>query len=216
MKSKGFLFAFVVLVLCCWNSTVSAQGIKSFLDRLDQFEKSLNRLDGEQKKDIQTLKEQISEIRTGGDVSDIENTIDLLSSKVSELEKQIDESNDFIVKKAVQPDVVDDLRESIRELREAIETAHRPASETGESAQPIETEAEAPLTLEVGADAAVMSKYVWRGILLTDDPVLQPSLTVGCLDVSINILGSMDLTDVNDNGKEFNELDFTIDYSFAV
>ncbi len=65
-------------------------------------------------------------------------------------------------------------------------------------------------------DAAVMSTYVWRGIVLTDDPVLQPALTAGYKGMSCNIWGNMDLGDVNDTRNEFNEIDYTLDYSFDV
>ena len=64
----------------------------------------------------------------------------------------------------------------------------------------------------VGVDMAVMSRYVWRGLLLTDDPVLQPSLTVGYAGVSLNVWGNMDLGSVNDNEGDFNEVDFTLSY----
>lgn len=71
-------------------------------------------------------------------------------------------------------------------------------------------------TVDVSADAAFMSTYVWRGILLTDGPVLEPGVTIGSMGASLNIWGNMDLDDVNDNEMEFNELDFTLDYSFDV
>ena len=74
-------------------------------------------------------------------------------------------------------------------------------------------EAERP---SIGADIAVISKYVWRGLVLTDDPVLQPSLTVGYKGLGLNIWANTDLTDVNDTPGEINELDYTLDYSFSV
>ena len=57
------------------------------------------------------------------------------------------------------------------------------------------------------------SKYVWRGLNLTDDPVFQPSVTFAWKGLSLNVWGSMDLTSVNGNNDEFNELDYTLDYS---
>ena len=68
----------------------------------------------------------------------------------------------------------------------------------------------------VSADVAVISKYVWRGLILTDDPVLQPSLTVGYKGLGLNIWANTDLTDVNGTPGEINELDYTLDYSFSV
>lgn len=57
------------------------------------------------------------------------------------------------------------------------------------------------------------SKYIWRGINLTDDPVLQPSLTLGWKGFSVNLWGNLELTDVNDENDRFTEYDYTIDYS---
>lgn len=68
----------------------------------------------------------------------------------------------------------------------------------------------------VSADITAASKYVWRGLLLTDDPVLQPSLTVDYKALSLNVWGNTDLTDVNGTPGETNELDYTLDYSFSV
>jgi len=72
-------------------------------------------------------------------------------------------------------------------------------------------EEEKPWSIELGAD--YNSKYVWRGILLTDDPVLQPSITFAFKGFSLDIWANMDLTDVNGNNDEINEVDYTLDYS---
>jgi len=65
----------------------------------------------------------------------------------------------------------------------------------------------------VELDLTYNSKYVWRGLNLTDDPVFQPSVTFAWKGLSLNVWGSMDLTNVNGNNNEFNELDYTLDYS---
>jgi len=70
--------------------------------------------------------------------------------------------------------------------------------------------------LSVSADLTVASKYVWRGLLLTDDPVLQPSVTLSHGKLSLNLWGNTDLTDVNGTPGEVNEFDYTLDYSFSV
>ncbi len=72
-------------------------------------------------------------------------------------------------------------------------------------------EEEKPWSVELGAD--YNSKYVWRGILVTDDPVLQPSITFAFKGFSFNIWANMDLTSVNGNNDEINEVDYTLDYS---
>jgi len=68
----------------------------------------------------------------------------------------------------------------------------------------------------ISADITVASKYVWRGLILTDDPVLQPSLTVDYKALNLNVWGNTDLTDVNGTSGETNELDYTLSYSFSV
>lgn len=79
-------------------------------------------------------------------------------------------------------------------------------------------------------DAAVVSKYIWRGQRLTNDWSLQPSVTLGIGEFSFNVWGSLDLTAVNEGdalflpenpltpGKsglkgKFSEVDYT--FSFA-
>jgi hypothetical protein len=63
------------------------------------------------------------------------------------------------------------------------------------------------------ADVTFANKYVWRGIRLTDGPVMQPSVTVGWYGFSFNIWGNMDLDDANANNGQFNEIDYTLDYT---
>lgn len=67
----------------------------------------------------------------------------------------------------------------------------------------------------VSADISVASKYVWRGLILTNDPVLQPSLTVAYKGLDMNIWANTDLTDVNGTPGEVNEFDYTLSYSFS-
>jgi hypothetical protein len=71
------------------------------------------------------------------------------------------------------------------------------------------------------ADAALVSKYIWRGQRLTNDWSLQPA-------VALNAWGNMDLTAVNDfnpgdprsgsgdglKGK-FTEIDYTVSYDYS-
>lgn len=68
----------------------------------------------------------------------------------------------------------------------------------------------------VSFDVTPASKYVWRGLVLTDDPVLQPSFTISYKGLGLNMWANTDLTDVNGTPGEINELDYTIDYSFSV
>lgn len=67
--------------------------------------------------------------------------------------------------------------------------------------------------VDVSIDTAVNSKYIWRGIVLNDHPVFQPSFTVENQGFAFNVWGNMDLTDDYDHEFEFNEIDYTMSYS---
>ncbi len=69
---------------------------------------------------------------------------------------------------------------------------------------------------DVSIDTVVLNKYVWRGLLLTDDPVFHTGITATYEVLSFNLWSNMDIGDVNANKNEVNEIDFTFDYSFNV
>jgi hypothetical protein len=55
-------------------------------------------------------------------------------------------------------------------------------------------------------------------MLLTNNPVIQPSLTLSAYGFSVNVWGSVDVTDVNEDdgeGYSLQEVDYTASYSFA-
>jgi len=66
--------------------------------------------------------------------------------------------------------------------------------------------------INVSADAAVYSKYIWRGFKLDDDPVLQSGATVSGYGLSFNIWGSMDID--NEDTLNSDEFDYTLDYTY--
>lgn len=70
--------------------------------------------------------------------------------------------------------------------------------------------------LDLKADLPVYSKYVWRGMNLTNDPVLQPSLGVNLLGFEFSAWGNMDLTDINGAKTEFSEWDYTLGYTLGL
>ncbi len=74
-------------------------------------------------------------------------------------------------------------------------------------------EEEAEKVLCVGADAGFFSRYVSRGVTLSSDPVFQPGAWASYRGVNLSVWGNMDLTDINGNVGEFNELDFALGYS---
>jgi uncharacterized protein (TIGR02001 family) len=71
--------------------------------------------------------------------------------------------------------------------------------------------------VSVSADVGLYSAYVWRGQVLNDGPVAQPSLTVGKGGFSFNLWGNynIDGKDGNDN-TDFNEADYTFDYAIPL
>jgi hypothetical protein len=65
----------------------------------------------------------------------------------------------------------------------------------------------------IAAELTFASRYLWRGQLLTDDPVLQPAVDVGYGDFNLNVWANLDLTSFNGDEGEFNEVDLTLDWS---
>ncbi len=68
----------------------------------------------------------------------------------------------------------------------------------------------------VSADLSFMSRYVWRGMPLNDDPVFQPSVNFGMGNFGLNVWGNMDFTDFNGTESEFNEIDYSFDYTIEL
>lgn len=58
--------------------------------------------------------------------------------------------------------------------------------------------------------------YVWRGQLLTDDPVFQPGLSISAYGFTGSIWGNLEMTDVNGYAGDFTEIDYALDYSGTV
>ena len=79
-----------------------------------------------------------------------------------------------------------------------------------------ETNADARRDSSVTFKVPLLSKYVWRGLLITDGPVIQPSVNVSHRGFVVDIWGNMDLDDVNGNEREFNEIDITLAYGGEV
>ena len=71
----------------------------------------------------------------------------------------------------------------------------------------------AEIETSVSVDVPVLSAYVWRGMVLNDEAVLQPGLTGGIGGFSVNAWSSMDLTDNQGTTGDFDEMDWTVSYS---
>jgi hypothetical protein len=75
-------------------------------------------------------------------------------------------------------------------------------------------EESAPTPPTALAEATLANGYVWRGQVLNNEAVLQPSFTLGKGPFTINTWGNMNLTDsVTEDAPDFSELDLTFGYS---
>ncbi len=79
--------------------------------------------------------------------------------------------------------------------------------------------AEEDSSVSASADVSVLSRYMWRGYVFSEDSlVVQPSITASYKNFSINIWGNLD-TDQSDNNylteddSNFNETDLTLSYA---
>ncbi len=72
------------------------------------------------------------------------------------------------------------------------------------------------ITPKVDFDVTFNSKYVWRGMLLVDDWVAQPSVNVGVGNFALNVWGNYELTDETGHDKKFTEIDLTASYTFEL
>lgn len=66
--------------------------------------------------------------------------------------------------------------------------------------------------VEVTADIAVNSKYLWRGFMLDDDPVMQQGMYVSACGFTISVWGSMDIR--ADDSLNSDEVDYAVDYTY--
>ena len=71
---------------------------------------------------------------------------------------------------------------------------------------------------EINGDFAFYSKYVWRGFVLDEDPVLQPGIYISYRGFNLSLWSSMDMSNIKaEKSKEKpGEIDYTIDYTFSI
>jgi uncharacterized protein (TIGR02001 family) len=75
--------------------------------------------------------------------------------------------------------------------------------------------AQAKIDVKADLGVAFNSKYVWRGIVVVDDWVAQPSVTLSVGDFSFNVWADYMLTDQNNRKNEIDEVDLTASYGFT-
>lgn len=68
----------------------------------------------------------------------------------------------------------------------------------------------------IGGDVCLYSRYVWRGLVFDEDPVLQMDVWTQARGLTLTFWGNMDLTDEEGNYQgQFNEWDTYIDFNIA-
>jgi hypothetical protein len=73
------------------------------------------------------------------------------------------------------------------------------------------------ISVGASADVSAVSAYVWRGQVLNDEAVMQPSATITKGGFSLNTWGNLNLTDsATGDSAEFSEVDLTVSYSRSV
>ena len=70
-------------------------------------------------------------------------------------------------------------------------------------------------TFSVSGEVDVLSKYVWRGMVRSDDMVVQPSGAVHLFGFSAGIWANADLANTDEQQWELTEVDYTLKYSIS-
>jgi hypothetical protein len=70
--------------------------------------------------------------------------------------------------------------------------------------------------LDAEASVSLFTKYVWRGMVATPDPVLQPAVKLGVAGLSAGLWGNIDTNDVNGREFEFTETDWVLSYGLSL
>ncbi len=91
--------------------------------------------------------------------------------------------------------------------------AEEAAEEKRGEPEPLEKALEKEWSLNL--NATYSSKKVWRGICATDDPVLQHYIALSYKGLSLAFWGNMDTTDFKDYRRQYEELDYILNYSWS-
>jgi len=69
--------------------------------------------------------------------------------------------------------------------------------------------------IDANARLDYYSKYVWRGIVVNPESVLQPDISAGIMGIGAGFWGNMDLTDINGNQGQLNETNWKAAYGLG-
>ena len=230
MRSKFGLFLIKLgLISAIWTMTANAQGFSSIVQKLDQLEKRLNSIEisqSDQNQAVKNMRVQIDSFQpalasTQSDFprEEIVAQVEQLSNEVEQIKAgngNMQEIEEVRMLALNLREMIEDMRSNLSQPAAATNTVQSQTVNMVSETDPGPLEDAGAIRLEVSADAAFVNKYVWRGILFTNGPVMQPSVTLGGGNFSFNVWASMDLNNANEMAREFNELDFTLDYSFSV
>ena len=73
-------------------------------------------------------------------------------------------------------------------------------------------------SLSLDANADIVSRYIWRGLNVNDQPNIQPSVTLSCSGIQLGLWGSYGLTDQNPSDRYYpvsQEIDTWLGYSYS-
>jgi len=84
-----------------------------------------------------------------------------------------------------------------------------------EAAEPGAGDENADRWLTGSVELGFLTGYLWHGMLINDEPVAQPSLTLESFGFGFNVWGNYDFTDnSSEEAPAFTEVDYTLSYSF--
>jgi hypothetical protein len=210
----------IIVILMSYASSVWAQDDRAILGAMNSMEIRLKALiEAESRmrqQQIQAVRRQLAETRPGENLAANSRATD--SGLGRESLRQV--MKDLEQLKAENISLRSMIQASQSPMIAGEETVSRP------DLHPVYSPADAPTapqgiigeveSFDASVEIDYFSSYVWRGLLLTDGPVFQPSVTAGYAGFSFNGWASMDLVDVNDNQGRINELDFTAEYGWGV
>ncbi|RKZ13737.1 hypothetical protein DRQ50_10050 [bacterium] len=78
------------------------------------------------------------------------------------------------------------------------------------------TSAMAAGPVDLDAGLGLHSKYVWRGMTVTPDLVVQPEFAANVLGIGFGFWGNIDTSDINDTEWQLNEVDWTLSYELSL
>ncbi len=70
--------------------------------------------------------------------------------------------------------------------------------------------------VDLDAELALNSQYVWRGMVTNPDAVLQPGVSGSLMGLGFGFWGNIDLSDINDNEWTFNKIEWTAFYGLSL